>query len=136
MKSVVHLFRPAALGIAVTGTALSCLALVGMGVASIVSRWATFGWGIGIVLIIYGALVGAGAWLGARRVPLARGMMVAPALLHLATAGSLATSEDIPQRIGALVAAAFFVAIVVAALLPSTRKALSGGDPPPPRAAR
>lgn len=136
MKSLANLFRPVSLGIAVTGTALTALALVGMGMAAIASRWATFGWGIGIVLIIYGALVGTGAWLGARRVSVARGMMVAPALLHLATAGSLATSDDLPQRVGAVAAAVVFVAIVVAALLPSTRRALSGGDPPPQTATR
>ena len=136
MHAFTSTFRPVGLGVAVTGTALSSLALIGMGMASIAARWAVFGWGIGIVLIVYGLLVGAGAWLGVRRWPFARGLMVAPALLHLATAVSLATSDDLPQRIGALVSAVVFAAIVVGAILPSTRKALSPDEPPPAKAAR
>lgn len=132
MEAIQTLFRPPGLGVAIVGTALSALALVVMGVASIASRWALFGVGIGVVLIVYGLLVGVGAWLGIRRLALARGMMVAPALLHLASALSLATSNGIPQRIGAVTAAVVFAGIVVAAILPSTRRALNAGGTPPP----
>ncbi len=131
MNAMGNLFRPVGLGIAVTGTALSALALLGMGVASITARWTTFGVGIGVVLIVYGLLVGAGAYLGMKRVPLARGMMVAPALLHLASAASFATSNDVPQRIGSGLAGVFFVVVVAAALLPSTRRALMEDEMPP-----
>lgn len=127
MGIVTDLFRPVSLGVAVVGAAVSSLALIGIGIGSIVSRGAVFGLGVGIMLIVYGMLVGFGAWLGARRSGVARGMIVAPALLHLATAFSLIGGGDTPQRVGAIIAAAFFAAIVVAAVLPSTREALSSG---------
>lgn len=131
MSFAKDLFRPVSLGIAVIGTALSSLAVIGIGVASIAARFATFGIGIGIMLIVYGVLVGLGAWLGLKRIALARGLMVAPALLHLASAISLVGGGDTPQRIGAGIAAACFAVIVVAALLPGTRLALSSVDQHP-----
>lgn len=106
------------------GAAISALALIAIGIASIVARGAVFGLGVGIMLIVYGLLVGAGAWLGWARSGLARGVIVAPALLHLATAISLAGGGDLPQLIGGVVAAAFFAVIIVAAVLPSTREVL------------
>ena len=121
---------PTSLLVAVAGTALSSLALVGIAVAVLATRLAVFSAGIAVVLLLYGALVGLGAWLGWRRQPLARGLIVAPALLHLATAVSLAQGSDPAQRAWAVVAAIVFSGIVVAAVLPSTRRALEGPSTP------
>lgn len=126
MGTLSHVFRPPALGVAVLGAAVSGLGIVGVGIGSMAARNAGFSLGIGAVLIGYGALVLFGAWLGLRRNSWARGMIVAPALLHIATAVSFLQSDDTPQVIGASVALALLVATVVAAVLPSTRQALSG----------
>lgn len=121
-----HVFQPPALGIAVLGAAFSGFGIVGVGIGSIAAANAGFSLGIGAVLIGYGALVLFGAWLGVRRNSWARGMIVAPALLHIATAVSFLQSDDTPQVIGASLALVLLVATVVAAVLPSTRQALSG----------
>ena len=118
---------PASLLIAVIGSALSAVGLVGIAVAVLATRMAIFSAGIAVVLLVYGALVGLGAWLGWRRQPLARGLIVAPALLHLATAVSLAQGSDPLQRGWAIAAAVAFAGIVVAAVLPATRRALETG---------
>lgn len=125
MRHLSHLFTPPSLGVAVLGAALSGVAIVGVGVASIASAHAAFSLGIGAVLIGYGLLVLLGAWLGVRRSPWARGLIVAPALLHIATAASLMQSDDTPQVVGAAALMVMLVATVVAAVLPSTRAALS-----------
>ena len=112
---------------------MSGLAFVGVGIASIVDAHAGFSLGIGLVLIGYGAVVLLGAWLGLRRSPWARGLIVAPALLHIATAVSLLQSDDTPQVLGAAVALLVLVVTVVAAVLPTTREALvppESGDGP------
>lgn len=121
-----RLFEPPSLGIAVLGATLSGVGIVGVGIASIASANAGFSLGIGAVLIAYGALVLFGAWLGFRRNSWARGMIVAPALLHIATAVSFLQSSDTPQVIGAAVALVLLLGTVVAAVLPSTREALGG----------
>ena len=122
-----HLFQARSLGVAVLGATLSGVAIVGVGIGSMASANAGFSLGIGAVLIGYGALVLCGAWLGLRRSRWARGMIVAPALLHIATAVSFMGSEDVPLRIGATVALVLLVVTVVAAVLPSTREALGAG---------
>ena len=53
------------------------------------------------------------------------GVIVAPALLHIATAASLMQSDDTPQVVGAAALMALLLATVVAAVLPSTRAALT-----------
>lgn len=115
---------PASLWVAVIGAAASALAIIGVGVASLLSGHAAFSGGIGAMLVGYGLVVGLGAWLGLRRHPLARGLIVAPALLNLATSLSLLTGGDPAQSIGAGLAGCLFAAIVVAALLPASRAAL------------
>ncbi len=124
MRHAPHLFEPPSLGIAVLGAALSGLAFVGVGVGSIVDARAGFSLGIGLVLIGYGLVVLLGAWLGVRRSPWARGLIVAPALLHIATAVSLVQSDDTPQVVGAAIALVVLVVTLVAAVLPATREAL------------
>lgn len=126
MGLLTHIFQPPSLGVAVVGAALSGVAIIGIGIGSMAAAHAGFSLGIGAVLIAYGALVSLGAWLGARRSPWARGMIVAPALLHIATAVSFLQSSDTPQVIGASVALVLLVGTVVAAVLPSTRLALHG----------
>ncbi len=126
MGPLSHLFQPPSLGVAVVGAAVSGVGIVGAGVASMAAAHAGFSLGIGAVLISYGALVLFGAWLGLRRSAWARGMIVAPALLHIATAVSFIGSDDTPQVVGSAVALVVLVATVVAAVLPSTREALGG----------
>ncbi len=126
MHRLSHVFEPPSLGIAILGTALSGFGIIGVGVGSIADARAGFGIGIGAVLIGYGLIVLLGAWLGLRRSPWARGLIVAPALLHVATAVSLLSSDDKPQVFGAAVALVLLVVVVVAAVLPATREALTG----------
>lgn len=130
MDRLTRLFDPPALGVAVLGAALSGFGIVGVGIGSIIGAHASFSVGIGAILIGYGALVLLGAWLGVRRSPWARGLIVAPALLHIATAVSLLQSDDTPQVIGATAALVVLVATVVAAVLPSTAAALGGHAAP------
>ena len=130
MGTLKHIFDPPALGVAVAGAALSGLAIVGAGIGSMAARHAGFSLGIGAVLIGYGALVLFGAWLGVRRSAWARGLIVAPALLHIATAVSFLQSDDTPQVLGATAALVILVATVVAAVLPSTREALGNSSTP------
>ncbi|MDO5737025.1 MAG: hypothetical protein Q4P15_11180 [Propionibacteriaceae bacterium] len=129
MRHLAELFEPPSLGLAVLGTAVSGVAIVGVGIGSIASANAGFSVGIGLVLMGYGILVLFGAWLGFRRNPWARGLIVAPALLHIATAVSLLQSDDTPQVAGAVVALIILVVTVVAAVLPSTREALGVHGP-------
>lgn len=124
MGPLSHMFQPPSLGVAVLGAAFSGFGIVGVGIGSVAAAHAGFSLGIGAVLLAYGALVLFGAWLGVRRNPWARGMIVAPALLHIATAVSFLQSDDTPQVIGASVALILLVTTLVAAVLPSTREAL------------
>lgn len=131
MPPLGDLFRPPSLGIAVVGAAVSGLALVGIGIASLASNHAMFSAGIGAVLIGYGLVVLLGAWLGWRRHPLARGLIVAPAILHIATAVSLIQGGDTAQTVGAVSALVVFLATAVAGIWPATHRALSRVDQPP-----
>lgn len=124
MGQLTHLFQPPSLGVAVLGATLAGFGIVGVGVGSMAVSDGIFSLGIGAVLIAYGALVLFGAWLGLRRNPWARGMIVAPALLHVATAVSIIQSGGTTQVIGASVALVILVATVVAGVLPATHAAL------------
>lgn len=131
MPSLADLFRPPSLGIAVAGAAFSGVALVGIGIASLASNHALFSAGIGAVLIGYGLVVCLGAWLGWRRHPLARGLIVAPAILHVATAISLMQGGDTAQTVGAAAALVVFLVTAAAGIWPTTHRALSRADQPP-----
>lgn len=124
MGQLTHLFQPPSLGVAVLGATLAGFGIMGVGVGSMAVSDGAFSLGIGAVLIGYGALVLFGAWLGLRRNPWARGMIVAPALLHVATAVSIIQSGGTPQVIGASMALVILVATVVAGVLPATHAAL------------
>lgn len=120
---------PPALLVAVGGAALAALTVFAFGIGSLFAGHGAFSVGIGGVLILYSLLLALGAWLGWRRHPLARGLIVAPALLNLATAVSLLSSTDLAQRVGAGAALAVVGATVVAAVLPGTGRALRPGRP-------
>ncbi len=115
---------PLSLRVAVSGAAVSSIAVIVVGVVSMFSGHATFSSGIGFMLVAYGLVIALGAWLGWRRHVLARGLIVAPALLNLATCISLLSAGDLAQSIGAALGACLFAATVVAVLLPSSRAAL------------
>ena len=115
---------PVSLWVAVSGAALSSAAVVVVGVVSMFSGHSTFSGGIGLMLIAYGLVIALGAWLGWRRHALARGLIVAPALLNLATCISLLSAGDLAQSVGAAIGACLFAATVVAVLLPASRAAL------------
>lgn len=116
--------------IAVIGSALEAAVILVFAIASIASNHAVFSWGVGAVLVGYAAFIGAGSWLGWRRHLLARGLIVAPALLNIIIAVSLLTAGDVPQSIGAAIAIVVLATTVIAAVLPSTHRALD------PRAAK
>ncbi|GAB3814245.1 hypothetical protein GCM10028820_09890 [Tessaracoccus terricola] len=116
------------LWVALVCAGLAGLVIVGFGVASVASDHAVFSWGIGLFLIVYGAFVCLGAWLGWKRNSLARGLIVAPALLHIAIAINLLTGGDTAQKVGAGIAIVVFVVTLVAAVLPSTREALESNE--------
>ncbi|MFV0427998.1 MAG: hypothetical protein ACK5KO_01005 [Arachnia sp.] len=121
---------PVSLLVAVFGTAVSGLAICCVGVASIFSRGAVFGVGVGAMLIGYGALVCWGAWAGYRRRSWSLGLMLAPALLHLATAASLFTGGDTGQHLIAGIAGAVALVVVVASVMPATRSAVGRASGP------
>lgn len=115
---------PTSLWVAVIGAGISSLAILAIGIGSLAAGHAGFSLGIGLMLIAYSLVVALGSWLGLRRHILARGLIVAPALLNLATSISFLGAGDTAQAIGAGVAAVIFVCTIVAAVLPSTHRAL------------
>lgn len=130
MHRLRDLFRPPSLGIAVVGSTVAGLVVIGIGIASLFANHAAFSAGIGAVLVGYGLLVLLGPFFGIRRSPIARALIVAPALLHTATAVSLLQGGDVPQTVGAAIALVVFLVTIVAAVLPATRAALSGAGQP------
>lgn len=118
-----RLFDPFALGVSVSLTALAGLAFIGMGVGSFAVGQGSFSAGVGASLAIYGALVCALAWLGARRISWVQGLIVGSALLHTVSAFSLLQAGDTAQSVGAAAVGVVTLTTAVAAVLPSTRKA-------------
>ena len=119
---------PRSLAVAVLGAAISGVALVVTGIATMAVRQAVISAGVGLMLVAYGVLVCLGAWAGHRRWSLARGLIVAPALLHILVAGSLFTAGDLKQDIVAALILLVSLVTLVAAVLPSTMRALGGRD--------
>lgn len=74
--------RPGPLLAAVVITALSGLLLVGLAAVVMAQGHGHFSLGVGLSLLMYGALVGGIAWLGWRTHPLAYGPMMAVNVLH------------------------------------------------------
>ncbi|HMR48259.1 MAG TPA: hypothetical protein PKE40_06310 [Arachnia sp.] len=122
-----RLFDPPSLGVTVVLTALAGAAFIGIGIASMAVGAGAFSLGVGASLAIYGALVAGLAWLGARRLPWAQGLIVGAALLHTVSAFSLLQAGDIPQSVGAVLVGAVTLVTAIAAVLPATRRAFQDG---------
>ncbi|SDL67003.1 hypothetical protein [Tessaracoccus oleiagri] len=122
-----RLFQPVSLGLATTLTGLMGLAAVVAGFAAIASQFSRFGLGVGVMLIVYGAMMLAVTWAAYRRFAWAWGLLVATALLNAFTVGSFLETQDAAQRYG--MAALLVVTVVagVAAILPATRLAMDRG---------
>ena len=122
-----RLFDPASLGITIVLTALAGVAFVGIGIGSLAVGAGSFSLGVGAALVIYGALVIALAWLGARRLSWAQGLIVGAALLHAVSAFSLLEAGDLPHSVGAALAGGIAATTAVTAVLPGTRRAFQEG---------
>lgn len=107
-------------------TAVAAAAFAVVGIVSILTRPSEFSLGVGAMLVIYAALVGAVAWLCWRRVSLASGTVVAAGLLHTLVLGSFVTSGHTPWLALLL---PIPIATVVAGVLPSYRRAFESGEP-------
>lgn len=123
-----RLFDPVSLGLTVTLTALAGLAFIGIGVGSFAVGQGGFSAGVGASLAVYGLLVCALAWLGARRVAWVQGLIIGAALLHAVSAFSLLQAGDVPQSVGAVAVGVITLATAVTAALPSTRRAFLGQE--------
>ncbi|MGC3993247.1 MAG: hypothetical protein QM779_03815 [Propionicimonas sp.] len=126
--------RPAAVLVAVAGTALVGVAVVVLAVASLASGHGGFSSGVAIFLVGYGALMLGAAWVLWRLSVFGRGPVLALSLLNLITAWTF--TADAPWVWVVVVISA---ATVVAAALPATSRALHRGgvtraDAPPPTA--
>lgn len=124
MTSNRRLFEPASFGLAVTLTGLTGVAVVVAGIVSIVSAPELFGLGIGIMLLVYGAIMLAIVYGAYRRFQWAWGLLVAIALLNGFSVGSFLATDQWSQRIAVGVMLIFIVAAGVASILPSTRMAM------------
>ena len=82
--------RPTSLVVAIVGTALFALAIIGIGLATALQRHGRFSAGVGAMLLIYGVFVAAVAWAGWRALPLARGGIVTGAIIHAMVAWTTA----------------------------------------------
>lgn len=125
--SLRRLFQPWSFGLAITLTALTALAVVVIGIASILARpGEVFSLGVGLMLVLYGAIMFGIAWAAFRRHSWAWGLLVAAALLNAFAFGSFLDTNDTGQRVMAGVALAVTVATVISGILPSTRLAMQG----------
>lgn len=118
--------RPVPLSVAAGLTGLFALVMIALGVASALQFHGRFSAGVGIMLVMYGALLGWIAYAAWRQKFYVRGALVASALLNLGVAvSSLSSNVPLWSLITVLSAV-----IVVCAVLPSTTQALrrSRGD--------
>lgn len=113
--------RPPGLIVAAAGSAAVAAVLVVLAGASLASGHGRFSGGVALVLLLYGAAVGAASWGLWRGSLLARGPVLATSLLHVAVAaGYLAEG---PLAWAVLVVS---LAAVVGVALPATSRALRG----------
>lgn len=122
-----RLFRPVSFGLATSLTGLAGLAAVVAGFAAIASQFSRFGLGVGVMLIVYGAIMLAITWAAYRRFAWAWGLLVATALLNAFTIGSFLETQDAAQRYGMAALLAVILVTGVAAILPATRLAMDRG---------
>lgn len=118
--------RPAGLVVAAALTALFAAGMLGMGVLSVTSHPNGLTVGIGLVLLLWAAVLGLAAWGFARGRRWARGPVVAGGLLHLASFANFVPSQPL-----AVIPAALALVTVWAAVLPSTTAALRFDAPDP-----
>lgn len=126
MTSTQRLFEPLSLGLATTLTGLTGVAAVVAGIASITASWDLFGFGVGTMLLIYGAIIMGIVWSAVRRRSWSWGLLVAVSLLNAFAVGSFLETDQWSQRIVIGLALIIIVAAGVAAVMPSTRRALLG----------
>lgn len=112
------------LAVPVILTAVTGLAIAGIGVGTVVANSKTFGLGVAAVLIAYGLMLVLLAWAVTRRRAWALGLVVGAALLHLMVMGSLLTTDDRPQLIGSLIVTPFVLATLVTSVLAVGRREL------------
>lgn len=116
--------RPWPYGAAVSMTTITGLIVVGAGIWSFVSHSEELGLSVGIMLLIYGAIILAIAWLAWMRQAFAWGLLVAVSLLNACTAASFLQTTSSGQFWLAAGWLAFSVATGVLSMLPQTRTAL------------
>lgn len=98
-------------------TALAALGVIVLGAVAIAVNPRTFGVGIGGILICYGALLVAVAWLAATGRRWAMGLIVASSLLHLLVLGSFISAlpgDWVPFGVSVAVASLVLVTLVSA----------------------
>ncbi|NLE96521.1 MAG: hypothetical protein GX596_00825 [Propionibacterium sp.] len=101
--------------------------MVVAGIASILSL-DLFGLGVGVMLLVYGAIMCAIVYAAYRRHSWAWGLLVAVALLNGFSVGSFLETDQWSQRITIGIALIFIVAAGIASILPSTRLAMQRGQ--------
>lgn len=118
--------RPVPLGVAAALTGLFALVTIVLGVGSALQFHGRFSAGVGIMLVMYGAMLGWIAYAAWRQRFYIRGALLASALLNLGVAVSSLSSNVPLWSLITLLSAV----IVVCAVLPSTSQALrrSRGD--------
>lgn len=107
--------------VAVVLVGLVGAAITLVGVASILQFHGRFSLGVGAMLVLYGLMVLAAAWLGRGRHPLAFGAMTTVSLLHATVIASTANGSDAWWLWPFLVPV---IVTLVCLMLPSSREAL------------
>jgi len=112
--------RPLPLTLAAILQAVFALAVVGVGIGAAVQTHGRLSIGVGIMLVLYGLLLGWIAYTTWRQRFYIRGALVGSALLNLAVAVSSFSSNVLLWGVVAVLAAV----IVICGMLPSTGSAL------------
>ncbi len=124
--------RPVPLTVAAVLTGVFALVVTGLAIGSAVQSHGRFSIGVGVMLLLYGALLGWIAWTTWRQRFYIRGALVGSALLNLAVAVSSLSSNVALWSVVAVLSAV----IAVCGVLPSTTQAMkrargdSGDDLP------
>lgn len=105
--------------VAVVGGAISALAVLVLAVVSLVSGHGSFSGGVGVALLVYGAVLLVSTWALWRLSVFGRGPVLALSLLNVAAAWTF--TESAPWMWAAVVVGAV---TAVAAALPATSRAL------------
>jgi hypothetical protein len=119
MSEVSQNLRPLGLVVASVTTAALAAFTVLMAVLSLTSGHGWLSGGVALMLLLWGAGVGAAAWGLWRGSAWARGPVVAIGLLHLTAYGQFSLNQPL-----ALVGAALALVAVIGAVLPATTRAL------------